>query len=169
MNLAPCPDCGNDCSLLAQMCPKCGRPFQPGDLKSPAEKPLEPEVPEPSAVAMPLVSIDPKARLGCVILLIGLVVFIVAAIILQSANRSRTGFDSTDYTPVGTGSGSGNSTTTDVSNNPCYRSCATRMSANPDALAPQCRDVTPMSEYQKCIRGAAASISALCLRECGLK
>lgn len=34
MNLAPCPDCGNQCSLLATVCPKCGRPFQPGDLKA---------------------------------------------------------------------------------------------------------------------------------------
>jgi hypothetical protein len=32
MPLAPCPDCGNDCSTMAAACPKCGRPF-----KSPSE------------------------------------------------------------------------------------------------------------------------------------
>ncbi len=32
MSLAPCPDCGNMCSPLANVCPKCGRPFQANDL-----------------------------------------------------------------------------------------------------------------------------------------
>ena len=32
-NLAPCPDCGNKCSLSAVVCQKCGRPFKAGDLK----------------------------------------------------------------------------------------------------------------------------------------
>jgi hypothetical protein len=27
MPLAPCPDCGNECSTLAPACPKCGRPL----------------------------------------------------------------------------------------------------------------------------------------------
>jgi hypothetical protein len=74
-----------------------------------------------------------------------------------------------DYTPVGSDSGSGTSTSTDVRNNPCFRSCAERLSAHPDEIAPQCRNVTPASEYQKCIQGAAASIADLCLKECNLK
>jgi MFS family permease len=32
MKLAPCPDCGNACSLTAPSCPRCGRIMQPGDL-----------------------------------------------------------------------------------------------------------------------------------------
>jgi hypothetical protein len=38
-NLAPCPDCGNDCSLKATVCPKCGRPLESGDLKVPESHP----------------------------------------------------------------------------------------------------------------------------------
>ena len=33
MSLAACPDCGNSCSLLAQTCPSCGRPFEKGELE----------------------------------------------------------------------------------------------------------------------------------------
>jgi hypothetical protein len=32
MKLAPCPDCGNPCSLTATTCPRCGRVIKPGDL-----------------------------------------------------------------------------------------------------------------------------------------
>jgi len=32
MNLAPCPDCGNDCSLTATTCPRCGRNMKLGNL-----------------------------------------------------------------------------------------------------------------------------------------
>lgn len=34
MPLAPCPDCGNECSTLAQYCPKCGRPLEPDDSQN---------------------------------------------------------------------------------------------------------------------------------------
>jgi hypothetical protein len=87
------------------------------------------------------------------------------AIICMSGRSSKP----PDYTPVTTSGSSDGSTATDVRNNPCYRACATRMSAHPDEIAPQCRNVTPASEYKKCIQGAAASIGDLCLKECGLK
>jgi vacuolar-type H+-ATPase subunit I/STV1 len=32
MKLAPCPDCGNACSLTATTCPRCGRIMKLGDL-----------------------------------------------------------------------------------------------------------------------------------------
>lgn len=32
MNLAPCPSCGHYVSLEAISCPKCGKPFSPGEL-----------------------------------------------------------------------------------------------------------------------------------------
>ncbi len=32
MTLAPCPDCGNYCSLTATTCPRCGRNMKFGDL-----------------------------------------------------------------------------------------------------------------------------------------
>jgi hypothetical protein len=38
MALAPCPDCKNQCSLLATACPRCGRPFKVGDLVAPEVK-----------------------------------------------------------------------------------------------------------------------------------
>ena len=34
MNLAPCPDCGNYCSLTATTCPRCGRNMKFGDLSN---------------------------------------------------------------------------------------------------------------------------------------
>jgi hypothetical protein len=34
MPLAPCPDCGNQCSLAAFTCPKCGRPLTEEELKN---------------------------------------------------------------------------------------------------------------------------------------
>lgn len=42
MNLAQCPDCSNMCSVLASVCPKCGRPFQPGDLVASARTRTKP-------------------------------------------------------------------------------------------------------------------------------
>lgn len=165
MNLAPCPDCGNSCSLLAQTCPKCGRPFQAGELESAATASTKSEsqiAPETSRQPGHNPKIDSAGSIGCLIVL---AIFIIAALLCISGRRSETSFESPDYAPVGTGAGTG----TDVQNNPCYRACATRMSAHPDELAPQCRNVTPRSEYQKCIQGAAASIADLCLKECGLK
>jgi len=34
MALAPCPDCGNQCSPKAFSCPKCGRPFEENELET---------------------------------------------------------------------------------------------------------------------------------------
>ena len=41
MKLAPCPDCKRMISLAATTCPNCGRPIQPGDLKSAEPTPEE--------------------------------------------------------------------------------------------------------------------------------
>ena len=166
MNLAPCPDCGNSCSLLAQSCPKCGRPFEPRELESGAKNsaPSEPQV---TTETPPQPARNPKVEtagsIGCFVVL---AIFIIAALVCMSGRHSDS-LESPRYAPVGTSAGSG--TSTDVQNNPCYRACATRMTAHPDEIAPQCRNVTPASEYQKCIQGAAASIADLCLKECGLK
>jgi hypothetical protein len=105
-----------------------------------------------------------RTNVGCIVVL---VIFVVLAFICMSGQSTNT--PNPDYTPVTSGGGSGSPTTTDVQNNPCYVACATRLSRNPDLVAPQCRRVTPASEYQKCIQGAAASIADLCLKECGLK
>jgi hypothetical protein len=169
MNLAPCPDCRNSCSLLAQTCPKCGRPFQAGELESAATTSTKSEsqiAPETSHQPALNPKIDSAGSTGCLIVL---AIFIIVALLCMSGRRSETSFESPDSTPVGTGAGSGRSTATDVQNNPCYRACAMRMTAHPDELAPRCRNVTPVSEYQECIQGAAASIADLCLKECGLK
>ncbi len=46
MNLAPCPDCGNACSLTATTCPRCGRNMKLGDLsESNAVKPVDSQSP----------------------------------------------------------------------------------------------------------------------------
>jgi len=37
MPLTPCPDCGNQCSLIAVACPKCGRPLRTDNLQEPAQ------------------------------------------------------------------------------------------------------------------------------------
>jgi hypothetical protein len=117
---------------------------------------------------------DPtRSKLGNNIGVIGCLVFLamfaVLAFICMSGRRSDNTIETPDYAPVGAGGGSRSSTPEDVRNNPCYVSCATRMSRHPDEIAPQCRNVTPASEYKKCVQGAAASIGELCLKECGLK
>jgi hypothetical protein len=33
MPLAPCPDCGNECSTLAKACPQCGRPLESSESR----------------------------------------------------------------------------------------------------------------------------------------
>lgn len=75
MNLAPCPDCGNDCSPLATLCPKCGRPFKPGDLKVPGSI-------SETGTSTPAANVSPAAKktanVGC---LIAVVVLIILAII----------------------------------------------------------------------------------------
>jgi hypothetical protein len=124
----------------------------------------------PGATSPPTFTGSPLNRnnVGCIVVL---VILVVLAFICMSGRSTNT--PTPDYTPVtssgGSSSGSGSSTTTDVRNNPCYVACATRLSRNPDLVAPQCRNVTPRSEYEKCIQGAAASIADLCLKECGLK
>lgn len=39
MSLAPCPDCGNECSTLAKACPKCGQPFESADSRHSESEP----------------------------------------------------------------------------------------------------------------------------------
>lgn len=39
MGLLPCPDCGNQCSLLAIACPKCGRPLKLDSIAKPTVSP----------------------------------------------------------------------------------------------------------------------------------
>jgi len=110
--------------------------------------------------------VDSAGSIGCLVVL---AILIIAALVCVSGRRSDTSLESPGYAPADTNAGTSTSTTTDVQNNPCYRACATRMSAHPDEIAPQCRNVTPVSEYQKCIQDAAAAIADLCLKECGLK
>ena len=78
MNLAPCPDCGNECSLLATVCPKCGRPFKPGDLKAKVSA-------SPPDTLTPTPSVSPAAQqgvqIGCII---AVVVLIILAIMCMS-------------------------------------------------------------------------------------
>src|SRR5579885_3651554 len=105
----------------------------------------------PGASSAPSVSRVNPASIGCIV---AAAILIVLAMICMSGGSN----DSPDYTPITSSGGSRGATQTDVRNNPCYLSCAKHMSAHPDEIAPQCRNVTPMSEYQKCIQGAAASI-----------
>jgi hypothetical protein len=138
----------------AVTCESCKKPVNiingqfvvPGATSPPPASPLNPA----------------KSQIGCLVVL---AILVILAIICMSGRSNNP----PDYAPVGTGGGSGTSTGTDVQNNPCYVSCATRLSRHPDEIAPQCRNVTPESEYRKCIQGAAASIGDLCLKECGLK
>jgi hypothetical protein len=95
--------------------------------------------------------------------------------LLISLERKKSGdsdFESTtksnapNNTPV---SESDRPAGTDVRNSPCFRACGTRMSADPDKLAPQCSNVTPASAYKRCIDGAVESVVDLCLKECKFK
>ncbi len=101
--------------------------------------------------------------MGCLVVV---TILVILAFICMSGGRSTR--NEPPDAPLGTDRDR-NRQTGDVQNNPCYRACATRMSAHPDEIAPQCRHVTPASEYEKCIQGAAQSIADRCLKECGLK
>ena len=92
MNLAPCPDCGNSCSLLAQTCPKCGRPFERGELegiasvseppKSVQSTPIVADAPAPMSAAN-----NNAATIGCVVVA---VLFILLALVCMSGgSKSR--------------------------------------------------------------------------------
>lgn len=84
----------------------------------------------------------------------------------DSAFESTTKSNAPNNTPVPE---SNRPAGTDLRNNPCYRACGARMSADPDNMAPQCSHVTPASAYKRCIDGAVESVADLCLKECGFK
>ena len=65
--------------------------------------------------------------------------------------------------------GSNRPTRTNPTNDPCFRACGARMSADPDKMAPQCSHVSPASAYKRCIDGAVDSVVDLCLKECRFK
>lgn len=86
MSLASCPDCGNSCSLLAQTCPKCGRPFERGELERIASVS---ESPKP-VQSTPIVTDAPAANnnaatIGCVVVA---VLFILLAIVCMSGGSN---------------------------------------------------------------------------------
>lgn len=91
MTLAPCPDCGNSCSLLAQTCPKCGRPFEIGELEriaSVAESPKSVQS-TPTVADAPASMPAPNnaATIGCVVVA---VLFILLALVCMSgSSKSR--------------------------------------------------------------------------------
>ena len=92
--------------------------------------------------------------------------------LLTSLERKKNGdsaFESTTKSNAPPNSESIRSAGTDIRNNPCFRACGSRMSADPDHLAPQCRHVSPASAYKRCIDGAVESVVDLCMKECGLK
>jgi hypothetical protein len=64
------------------------------------------------------------------------------------------------------GSGSRPGHAVDATSNPCVRACVERLTSHPDLLAPQCKDVTPLSAYQDCVKTAAGHVADICLDEC---
>src|SRR5687767_15106802 len=92
MNLAPCPDCGNPCSLLAQTCPKCVRPFQRGELEhiAMASEPLTPTQSAPlvadTQTPVPTAN-EYAAAIGCVGVA---VLFIVLALMCMSGGSNSS-------------------------------------------------------------------------------
>jgi|GEM_PF-3472388 len=90
MSLAACPDCGNDCSLLAQVCPRCGRPFQPGELERILRSEESAISPEPKANAQEALQNVPannsSAAIGCLVIA---VLFILLAIVCMSAGSNK--------------------------------------------------------------------------------
>lgn len=81
--LLACPDCGNACSSLATVCPRCARPIQPGDLR--------PLPPRPA----PLLSgrwVNVLTRILAII--VGLISFFVIGFILEALGKITGAFDS---------------------------------------------------------------------------
>lgn len=130
MALIKCPDCDNECSTLAQSCPKCGRPLQSASSQS-AEAALPMDANEsnsesekeksaserrkriasipvtssvltsPKPSTVPLiVQSERSATIGC---LIAAAIFIALAFFCCSSGRNSSPPDST-YTPSGGGS-----------------------------------------------------------------
>jgi hypothetical protein len=92
MNLAPCPDCGNSCSLLAQTCPRCGRPFEKGELERTALASAPPKAAQSSPVvanASPPVPTanNNAAAIGCVVVA---VLLILLAIVCMSGGSNSS-------------------------------------------------------------------------------
>lgn len=92
MNLAPCPDCGNSCSLLAQTCPKCGRPFEVGELERIASVSEPLKCAESTTVVAnaptPLPAANNNAAtIGCVV--VALLFIILALVCMSGGSNSR--------------------------------------------------------------------------------
>jgi hypothetical protein len=90
MNLAPCPDCGNSCSLLAQTCPKCGRPFEAGELERIASMSEPPKPVQSSSIVVNASAPMPAANnnaatIGCVVVA---VLFILLALVCMSGGSN---------------------------------------------------------------------------------
>jgi hypothetical protein len=97
MSLAPCPDCGNKCSLLATICPKCGRPFKQGDLKASDPEPTPYKTPEERAAewapSWKKGATSPSVNSGAIGGLIAAVLIIVLMILCCSGGRGDSTAD----------------------------------------------------------------------------
>lgn len=121
MPLAPCPDCGNECSTLAAACPKCGRPLnaaasnqkesipsvEKAEEQSESERQRDARERKERLASIPVSSrvvsglntspaqTDRATQIGCLIVA---VIFIVFALFCCSSGRKSSTYDST-YTP----------------------------------------------------------------------
>lgn len=91
VNLALCPDCGNECSLRATVCPMCGRPFEPGDLKPLDPPPVQKQTAEERAAEWAPEWKDeaPKSNTGPAWGFIAAVLIIILIIFCCSGGRSN--------------------------------------------------------------------------------
>ena len=91
MTLAPCPDCGNSCSLLAQTCPKCGRPFEVDELEliASGSEPPKPVQSTPIIADAPasIPANNNVATIGCVV--VALLFIILALVCMSGGSNSR--------------------------------------------------------------------------------
>lgn len=89
MALAPCPDCGNQCSVLATACPKCGRPLA-SDMKP--NQPLE--KPHASALNPTVAPLNNNSAIAG--LVVAAVIIVLALLCCMGGKGNRS---SSDYQP----------------------------------------------------------------------
>ncbi len=87
-NLAPCPDCGNQVSLSAVSCPKCGRVMKPSDSPNPASQTSGQRLKTKKASAEELQS---KTNIGCLIAIA--ILFAVLAFCCVASKQSPEDVD----------------------------------------------------------------------------
>ncbi len=93
MALAPC-SCGYQCSITAEMCPRCGRTFRPGDLVEPPKTGYKRDGQTSPTLPEPVPAKSPQTNQGTVGCLVAAGIVLVLLILCYSIGKQKESTES---------------------------------------------------------------------------